>query len=151
MDDKEKLKGYIELYKAQLERFDKRRNIEWKVIFGAWAAIFGFTAFAENYLQIECFAISVMYASLWLVFVRWVGGTWYANEKDKKHADVYREHIERLIGCMEETPKKYKKPKSLGFLADWSRQVQIAGTSVLLLFSWYFLLKNSIEQVCCCP
>lgn len=34
LTDSQKIQVYTELYKVQLERFDKRRDFEWKVTIG---------------------------------------------------------------------------------------------------------------------
>lgn len=150
MEDKEKLKGYIELYKAQLERFDKRRDIEWKVTLGLWVGIFIFTGFALNNLQIVYFDLWI-YAVVWLLFILGITrGTWIANETDKAHANVYRNRIEVLIGYKEDN-LELEKPPAWGFITNYARLFQIATTAILLLASWYFLFKSPIEQVCCCP
>ncbi len=140
MEDVEKVKAYVELGKIQMDRFNKRRDIEWKVTILIWTGIFVLTGFLAGKAKMEL-ADLFLYAAIWIIFsFGWTPGLWMANETDKQYAEVYLNRVELLIGhtCIK---KKFEKPRRFGFLRNWSRLSQIIVTGILLFFSWCFLTR----------
>ena len=138
MNDEEKLKTYIELYKVKLERFDKRRNFEWKVTIGLWTGLSVLTGFLAGKIQLSLFHL-VFYIAVWGIFTFvWTRGSWCANEKDMQYAHVYRNHVENLIG---HTTEKYtfQPPDWKKCFTNWSRLSQILTTALIMFMSWYYL------------
>lgn len=138
VNEEEKAKAYIELYRIQLERFDKRRDIEWKVTIGLWTGIAILTGFLAGKVQLGWPDLWI-YILVWGVFsFLWTSNNRFANRRDMNFALVYLNRIELLI---DHTVKKieFQMPRRRDFLRDWSRISQIVATAVIMLLSWYFL------------
>jgi hypothetical protein len=145
MNDEQKAKLYLDLYKIQLERFDKRRDIEWKTSIGLWSAIFVFTGFMAGKLQMQPSDLW-MFGLIWILFsLVWTPWNWYANETDKGFAYVYRNRAEVLIG-FEKNEITFSSPPKTGFIRDVSRVSQILITAVLLVMSWHYLSTIPVDK-----
>lgn len=138
MNDEEKTKTYIELYRIQLERFDKRRDIEWKVTMGLWTGIVVLTGFLAGKVQLNVSDLWI-YALVWGVFsVLWTSSNRFANRRDMNFALVYLNRIEMLVGHTDKTVE-FDMPRRWDFLLDGSRVSQILATAAIMFLSWYFL------------
>lgn len=145
VNDQEKLGAYMELYKSQWDRYDKRRDIEWKVTMGLWTGIAVLTGFLAGKVQLSAWDLWI-YVLVWVIFsFVWTSNCWHANRKDRNFALVYLNCIERIIGHTSETVE-FHEPSRLDFLKDWSRISQIFTTGVLMLFSWYLLHIIPVAQ-----
>lgn len=138
MNDQEKIQSYIELYKIQLERYDKRRNFEWKVTMGLWTSIVVLTGFLAGKVHLSWTALGGYIFILIIFSTLWTCGGWLANAKDRNHALVYLNRIEMLLGYTSEE-KNYEKPRRLECYKNWSRLFQIMAAGIIMFLSWYFL------------
>ena len=138
LSEKDKLQGYIEIYRIQLERFDKRRDIEWKVNMAIWTSIVVVTGFLAGKVPLGRCSL-LIYTILWIIYsFLWTLNSWYTNKRDMSHALIYLNRIEILLGYKNQE-NEFKKPLRKDFIMNWSRLSQIIFTGVLLFVSWYFL------------
>lgn len=144
MTDNEKATAFIELYKCQWQRYDKRRDFEWKVTLGLWTGIAAVTAFLAGKIQFSEIHARA-YIAIWIVYVfMWTRGSWWKNEEDREFALVYLNRAEQLLKHTKED-REAKKPVWWKFLINWSRFSQISVTAVLMLLSWYVLNKIPVK------
>jgi|SRR2546421_6893355 len=121
-------------------RHDGRREYEWKVTLGLWAAIVaGIATFRGQPLPTWLGYVTIVaFAFLWL------RGVWVANEKDKTLSIHYRREAEQIIrepthavASFTDTMPWYKH--AFGFLLDWSMLFQVVTTSGLLKLAYLFI------------
>ncbi len=141
---KEKIESWLNLLKHAAERFDARRNFEWKISLGLWAGLLGVAHFLKDSgtpsIPLWPFLlISAVYGLVWLP------GLWQANDNDKNLVNYYRRQVEILVG-VDWTGKEMEFPdKNEGLLnrlqafKDWSIQFQFAVTLGLSLLGWVYL------------
>ncbi|HUV66798.1 MAG TPA: hypothetical protein VMW24_23120 [Sedimentisphaerales bacterium] len=132
-----------DLRDAALDRYDKRRNVEWKVTAGLWAAIVLITGAAADKASIPWHLIALPYCVIYTAYVIWQSGSWRASWNNFQRAEKCRKELEQhatkriehedLGFWFKVSPKRQRS--WCGFLCDWSRLSQIIGTGALLFFS----------------
>ncbi len=136
----------LRMYEKQLDRWNRRRDDEWKITITFWTGAFVSTGFLANKLKLEVWHLS-LYVIIWIIYVFWLRGVWTANAKDKTWASVYKSRIDISIEIEPtESMKKYKEPNPLDFLKDWSMRFQAIFTFALLLLCWYTLYILPVKQ-----
>lgn len=134
----EKARVVLELYKAHLDRWNRRREDEWKVTLLFWTGAAVFTGFLiGKFRMAQCHLL--IYLGIWLSYVLlWVRGVWWANSRDKKRADSYRVQVEALLGINIQV----KEPTWKEFFRDWSVWAQTIFTLLIFLVSWFILYQT---------
>jgi hypothetical protein len=145
VNDYEKTQAFLELYKLQWDRYDKRRDFEWKVTLGLWTGIAVITGFLAGKVQVTVLHL-VIYIAIWVVYTFcWSAGSWQKNEEDKEYALVYLRKAEQLLNHIKDE-RTFSKPNYWGFLKNWSRRSQILATALFLLISWYVLAVLPVDH-----
>jgi hypothetical protein len=136
--------GLLErLRDAALTRYDKRRDIEWKVTAGLWAAVVLMTGGAAGKVAAPWYVVAIPYFIIYCSYILWNAGCWRANWNDFQRADKCRAEIENHttqrivhenVGFWFSLARRYEG-RWCGFLCDWSRLSQIIGTSALFALS----------------
>jgi hypothetical protein len=112
MNETDKLQAYAELLKASLEKFNKTRDIQWKLNLALWTlmgALAGLLygkwspSWAEAILALMAF--SVVY------FFFWAHPIQTSLEQDREQFSKYRNRIEQLAGEENPTPITYAQPR----------------------------------------
>jgi len=136
----ERFEACMKLAEFGATRHDGRREYEWKVTLGLWAAVVaGIATFRGQPLPRWLgYVTIIVFAFLWL------RGIWVANEKDKTLSIHYRREAEELlkkpahaVTSFTLTLPWYKQ--AFGFLLDWSMLFQIATTIGLLKLAYLFI------------
>lgn len=137
MEGKERFDASIEQAKFWYGLFDGRRNFEWKITVGFWAAILGVTSefaggkITEHWLN-----------ALIIIFLHtlWLRGVWVAHENDKmrfRHFIVEAENAYRKPNiAISPSPNRIKQGEArwwIGFLGDWSMVFQLLVTIGLVV------------------
>ena len=139
MDDRTKL--VLELYKTQLQRWNRRREDEWKVTLVLWSGVAFFTAFLAGKFQTTKLHL-LLYSGLWLCYILlWLRGVWWANARDKKWAEVYKSKLEVVLSDRKEE-RTYTDPTWREFFRDWSVRAQALLTLLIFLVSWFVLYQT---------
>ena len=134
---------WMQLADFYAKRHDQRRNFEWKITLGFWAAIFG-----SSYKHFSLHNFAFEYWPLALLFFTafWLYGTWFANHQDKKKwvfairsatcttSDGSREKDGRNPFTTKESCWSLD---AIGeFLLDWARLFQILATASIMWIAW---------------
>lgn len=139
MDDRAQL--ILELYKTQLERWNRRREDEWRVTLLFWTGIAVFTGFLIGKFRMTSLHF-LIYFGIWLCYtLLWVRGVWWANMRDKKEAEVYKSKLEVALGTLKQE-QIYTEPSWHEFVRDWSVWAQAILTLIVFLFSWFVLYQT---------
>ena len=139
MNPHERFEAYIKLAEFGASRHDGRREYEWKVTLGLWAAIVaGIATFRGQPLPWWVGPLTIlMYGFLWL------RGIWVSNEKDKRLSLYYRQQAEKILGhgpdIIRPLVEMGRWQWVFGFLGDWSMLFQLATTAVLLRLADLFI------------
>jgi hypothetical protein len=132
----------VELYKAQLDRFNQRRIYEWRVALTFWTGIVVATGFLAGKYQAST-GDGVYFILLWIFYGYWIWNIWAANNYDKRWAEFYRNKIHESLSLPQNGQTAIPgRSDRLGFLKDWSFWSQMIFTAILLLTSWYVLQLN---------
>ena len=135
-------------YEKAIERYDKRREIEWKVTAGLWTAIVAITGLAAGKVQISFCEVLPVYSLIWLAYcLVWTPGCWRANWNDMQKAIFWKKQVAGLAqGSNEPSPigvwhwlANHTERRWLGSIFDWSRLAQVLGTTGLMCLSAYIL------------
>jgi len=87
----------LTLHKTTVDRYDKRREIEWKVTVGLWTAIIVITGFGAGKVRLQYWLVGGLYFALWYIYALvWTRGHWLANELDREAAAFYANAIASL-------------------------------------------------------
>jgi hypothetical protein len=140
MNTHEKFEACMRLAEFSATRHDGRRDYEWKVTLGLWAALVaGIAKFRGETLPTLLGPLSVLsYAFIWL------RGIWVANETDKQLSRHYRSQAEKVLVAPTHSiaARKVRIPWycwSFGFLFDWSMLFQLIATVALVLLAYLFI------------
>ena len=153
----------IEAYRIQVERWNKRRDIEWRLTLTLWSTILIITFAVAGKIEltlVKGLIIGIIYFFLFVVYWHWVRGLWIRNAQDKDWMYRYQEKIntEMLIdGTLEKgvIPRPCDCTKSCDYTKscqcnfcvcnyiqvckDWSACSQLLLTLVILVFSFLIL------------
>jgi len=148
MNDRDTL---IELYKTQLEQWNKRRVDEWGITLSLWTSVTVGTGLLAGKVQMNKEHL-FGYLIIWLLYTRiWAWNISQANRSDKTWARVYLRKIQLSLsieGVTEEV--QYVQPKWWQVFEDWSFWAKAVFTAGILGLSWYILSVVPI-QGCVCP
>ncbi len=86
----------IEMYKIQIERWNKRRDIEWRFVLTFWSGVVIITGFLAGKIELPPWSL-IIYLIVWLWYVLWLYGLWSANDRDKREADNYKSEIDAKL------------------------------------------------------
>ena len=132
-DEKDML---IEVYRIQLERWNKRRDIEWRLTLTLWSTILIITFAIAGKIQPHWFDILIIYLVIFGVYLFWIVNLWKRNDFDKKWMYKYQTKInEELSISGNATP--CNAPKHA--LEDWSMLSQLLFALILLVGSGLIL------------
>lgn len=143
---KEAVDSYLELYKFQWDRFDKRLALEWKVTLGLIIGIATATGYAKAEMKLATpvevgYMPLCLYVLTWLVFTFvWSRGHWKLNEADRYAATQYRYQIETLLDYEDRHLPERLDRHWFSFL-DWSRKSQSAAFGLTLVISYALMFS----------
>ena len=126
----------IEAYRIQVERFNKRRDIEWRLTLTLWSTIVIITFAIAGKIQPHWFDILIIYLALFGAYLFWIINLWKRNDFDKKWMYKYQTKInDELSISGNATP--HNAPKQA--LSDWSMLSQLLFALILLVGSGLIL------------
>ena len=158
----------IETYRIQVERWNKRRDIEWRVALTFWSAIVIITLGIAGKIQPPPCVIVLIYAILFFLYWHWIRCLWIRNAEDKKWMYKYQKKINKKLLIYDELekgefPNKQTKwcDSRIGWfwscvkshvkvLHDWSVRSQLLFTLFLLMGSGFILHhmpKSATERI----
>ena len=142
-DEKDML---TETYRIQVERWNKRRAIEWRLTLTLWSTILIVTFAIAGKVQPHWFDILMIYLVPFGVYWHWVRGLWIRNAEDKCWMYKYQEKINTkllIYGKLDKgaTPNKPIKCCNNYFevWTDWSACSQLLLTLIILVSSGLIL------------
>jgi hypothetical protein len=140
MGELDKFDACLRLAEFGASRHNGRREYEWKVTLGLWAAIVtGIATFRGAALPPRLgLAVVLLYGFLWL------RGVWVANAKDKHLSLHYLKQAQELLVSPTYTVERenFAIPWyewSFGFLSDWSMLFQLLATVGLVRLAYLFI------------
>ena len=144
-DTSQRIDSLIEMYRIQIERWNKRRDIEWRLALTFWSGIVVITGFLAGKIQLPWWTVFIYLTAL-ICYVRlWLYGLWSANDGDKREADNYKSKIDTKLCfknvCNYDRHSGAKQEKENKFWKDWSMRAQIFFTIIIFSASWYALYK----------
>ena len=136
----------IEAYRIQVERWNKRRDIEWRVALTFWSAIVIITFGIAGKIQPSACVMVPIYAVLFVLYWHWIRCLWIRNAEDKKWMYKYQKKINKKLFICDvlEKGRFPKKPITwcnnyLKVFMDWSVRSQLVFTLFLLAGSGLIL------------
>ena len=129
----------VEAYRIQVERWNKRRDIEWRLTLTLWSTILIITFALAGKTQLTLcrgIIIGIIYTFLFLIYCFWICNLWKRNDFDKEQMYNYQQKInDKLNHCdtvkPDDAPQKWWK--------DWSMRSQLGFTLVILVISGLIL------------
>ena len=121
----------IEAYRIQVERWNKRRDIEWRLTLTLWSTILIITfALAGKHQFPWC--IGIIHLTLFGIYCYWICNLWRRNACDKKQMYNYQKKInEKLSICSNDVSEEGWK--------YWNTVSQLLFTSLILVCSFLIL------------
>ena len=135
----------IETYRIQVERWNKRRGIEWRLILTLWSTILITTFTLAGKIQPPWYMF-ILHGVVFVIYWHWVRGLWIRNAEDKNWMYRYQEKINTKLliydkldkgTCPNKPPKWWKNYFKV--LWDWSARSQLLLTLVILVSSGLIL------------
>ena len=129
----------IEVYRIQVERWNKRRDIEWRLTLTLWSTIVIITFALAGKIELTgCRGIiigtiiGIIYIFLFLIYWFWIHNLWKRNDFDKERMYNYQEEINNTLNYCDDV-----KPDDVPQNAwdDWSARSQLCFTFLILVFS----------------
>ena len=143
----------IETYRIQVERWNKRRDIEWRLTLTLWSTIVIITFAAAGKIQPPWYIILIIHLGLFGIYWCWIRGLWIRQTEDKDWMYKYQEKINTTlhIFCNLEKGAKPNKPLKrhknyFKVWTDWSASSQLLFTFVILVGSGLILLIPQAES-----
>ena len=127
----------IEAYRIQVERWNKRRDIEWRVTLTLWSTILIITFAIAGKIQPHCCVIVAIYATLFLIYLFWTVKLWERNAEDKTWLYKYQAKINEELSVSGKRTPLDNAPKNA--LQDWSVISQLLFALILLVGSGLIL------------
>lgn len=139
---------FTKLAELAAKRFDTRREFEWKIILGFWAAIMAAVYKTETLPSVGVCRLLIVAAIVILCFIlTWIRGVWIANQNDKRRYEYYFAKAETAAGeqnSSNPSTARLTNADKLLFILDWNSQFQILVTTALVaLFVFGSATKNS--------
>ena len=107
----------IETYRIQVERWNKRRDIEWRLTLTLWSTIFLVTFAIAGKIRPQCCVIVAIYTILFLIYLFWTVRLWERNAEDKKWMDKYQTKINEELSIRGSATLDKSPPSAL---RDWN-------------------------------
>lgn len=112
MNDSDKLQAYVELFKAHVDKFNKTRDIQWKLNIALWTLMgaaggFLYGKYTPSFL--EGLIILAIFATGFFFF--WAQPIQASLEQDKLLFSKYRNKLETLAGEQNPTPVSFGSSK----------------------------------------
>ena len=121
----------IEAYRIQVERWNKRRDIEWRLTLTLWSTIL-ITTFALTGKYQYPWCIGIIHLTLFGIYCFWICNLWRRNACDKKQMYNYQKKInEKLSICSNDVSEEGWK--------YWNTVSQLLFTFVILVCSFLIL------------
>ena len=138
----------VEAYRIQVERWNKRRDLEWRVNRMFWGVILVITLSLAGKYQFTGWT-SVIHGVLFVIYLLWVRGLWLRNAEDKYWMYSYQEKINTILcigdkcdeldkGISPNKPLKWWKNYCKVWM-DWSPRSQLLFTFFMLVCSFLTL------------
>lgn len=129
----------IEMYKIQIERWNKRRDIEWRFVLTFWSGVVIITGFLAGKIELPLWSW-IIYLIVWLCYVRfWLYGLWSANDRDKREANNYKSEIDAKLciknDCNHDKRFEAEQKQCQRFLNDWNVRAQLLFIIIILIAS----------------
>ena len=125
----------IEAYRIQVERWNKRRDIEWRLTLTLWSTIVIITFALAGKIELtgcRSIIIGIIYIFLFLIYCFWIHNLWKRNDFDKERMYNYQEEINNTLNYCDDV-KPDDVPQNAW--ADWSARSQLCFTFLILFFS----------------
>ena len=139
----------IEAYRIQVERWNKRRDIEWRLTLTLWSTILIITFALAGKIQRTFYVniiIGIVYLFLLGIYWHWIRCLWIRNAEDKDWMYKYQEIINtKLCVCGKAEKGRFpNKPITwynnyFKLWMDWSMRSQLLLTLVILVSSGLML------------
>ena len=126
----------IEAYRIQVERWNKRRDIEWRVTLTLWSTILIITFAIAGKIQPHCCVIVAIYTILFLIYLFWTLKLWGRNAEDKKLMIKYQAKVNNELSINGNATLD-KIPQNA--LHDWNVISQLLFALILLVGSGLIL------------
>jgi len=139
MNETEKSQAYVELFKAHLDKFNKTRDIQWKLNIALWTLIGAAGGFLyEKYTPslLEGIVILIVFSVGHFFF--WAQPIQTSLEQDKQLFSKYRNELEKMAGEKDPTPVAYASSKF-----KWPL---ITSALTILLFSLVLWILHSAKD-----
>lgn len=142
LSTRERYDGCLRLADHWYNRFQSRRQFEWKVAFGLWTLLLAGIRFLreQNNLLPKSFFIAVGLAYSFL----WLRGLWVANESDKQMANHFATQAQQILREPDyrlppqiAVPQLTHREWLLGFATSWGTLGQFMTTIGLLAAAYY--------------
>ena len=135
----------IEAYRIQVERWNKRRDIEWRLTLTLWSTIV-VTTFALAGKDEFTWHIGIIYLAVFGIYWHWIRCLWVRNAEDKDWTFKYQEIINTKL-CVHGKLERGRFPKKpitwrnnyFEVWKDWAMRSQLLLTTVILGFSFLIL------------
>ena len=129
----------IEAYRIQVERWNKRRDIEWRLTLTLWSTILITTFALAGKIRphwFDWFLIFIIYVVLFGIYCFWICNLWKRNDFDKERMYNYQKKINKKLSHLD-IVKPNDAPKEMS--EDWSALSQLFFTSLILVCSFLIL------------
>ena len=138
--NKEIFDGLMKVADFNITRFDQRRNHNWKVSLGFWAAILGSATLLDTMASSIDVCPQILAAIMvWILHTYWLVKVFQADKKDKVIAFKARDIAITLLNT-ELKPPRFTVENEKAIL-DWSVRFQSI-TTFLLLFTLLFIINT---------
>lgn len=135
MDQKDLIKACLDLAAFSADRFDARRDYQWKITLGIWSLLAAGAAFSYG----KPFALPWLFIpSVTLLHSIWIRGVYVGNYNDRTKAYHFREQAEQCL--IDKNQKVLRSPAMIkrwrwrwwiGFLANWANLFEVIATATL--------------------
>ena len=135
----------IEAYRIQVERWNKRRDIEWRLTLTLWSTILITTFALAGKIQPPGYIV-IIHVALFFVYWHWIRCLWIRNAEDKDWMFKYQKIINTKL-CVHGKLDRGRCPNNpitwrnnyFKVWKDWAMRSQLLLTAVILVFSFLIL------------
>lgn len=132
---KDEFEAWMKLAEFERKKFDTRREYEWKVSLGLWAAILGSFAVLKG-IEISCWGAVVCLAVPIGHYCLWLQPLQRRNDQDDVRANGFRDNASKAIKPDVTLEPQIARP----WYKRWSANFQAAAT-LALMWSVFLALK----------
>ena len=134
-----------ETYRIQVERWNKRRDIEWRLTLTLWSTILIVTFALAGKIEAQ-YRIGIIHFVLFFMYWHWIRCLWTRNAEDKVWLCKYQEIINTKL-CVCGKLDEWTRPNQpitwynnyFKVWADWAMRSQL-GFTLLILFCSFLIL-----------